>query len=138
MSKEKKSQDLLSRTYWNGTIKMSLSKFFILRVLHNRPMHGYDIAKEVEQTTDGCCSPTEGAIYPILKEFENGGYATCAREIVSGRERKVYTITEKGREAFKIGLESWMDITKCLLECQPIVEDCCETGACCDADEACC
>ena len=68
--------DYASRAYWAGTIKMSLSKFFILRVLHDRPMHGYDIARAVERTTNGCCSPTEGTIYPVLREFEEGGYVT--------------------------------------------------------------
>lgn len=50
--------DLTSRAYWNGTIKMSLSRFFILRVLHQHPMHGYEIARAVAATTRGCCSPT--------------------------------------------------------------------------------
>ncbi|WP_332119906.1 PadR family transcriptional regulator, partial [Azorhizobium caulinodans] len=63
----KTGPDFLSRAYWNGTIKMSLSKFFILCVLHQRAMHGYDIARAVEQTTNGCCSPTEGTIYPVLR-----------------------------------------------------------------------
>ena len=68
--------DYASRAYWAGTIKMSLSKFFILRVLHDRPLHGYDIARAVERATNGCCSPTEGTIYPVLREFEEGGYVT--------------------------------------------------------------
>ncbi|OYX06395.1 MAG: PadR family transcriptional regulator, partial [Rhizobiales bacterium 32-66-8] len=89
--------DFLSRAYWNGTIKMSLSKFFILCVLHQRSMHGYDVARAVEKTTNGCCSPTEGTIYPVLREFEEGGYVVSESEVVSGRERKVYTLTEKGR-----------------------------------------
>ena len=62
--------DFTSRAYWAGTIKMSLSKFFILRVLHDGPMHGYDIARTVERITRGCCSPTEGTIYPVLRDFE--------------------------------------------------------------------
>ena len=104
---------------------MSLSKFFILCVLHQRSMHGYDVAKEVERRTDGCCAPTEGTIYPVLKQFADGGYVTCEAEIVSGRERKVYTITDKGREAFKVGLEEWMGITKSLENCRPLVKGCC-------------
>ena len=125
MSKETQSPDLLSPAYWNGTIKMSLSKFFILCVLHERSMHGYDIAAEVERKTDGCCSPREGTIYPVLKQFADGGYVTFRTEIGSGRERKIYTITDKGREAFKVGLGEWMNITKCLERCGPMVEGCC-------------
>jgi PadR family transcriptional regulator, regulatory protein PadR len=94
---------------------MSLSKFFILQVLHDHPMHGYDIARAVERTTNGCCSPSEGTIYPALREFEDGGYVTSKAEFVSGRERKTYTLTDKGRDAFRVGLEAWMDVTKALV-----------------------
>ncbi|OYZ62012.1 MAG: PadR family transcriptional regulator [Rhizobiales bacterium 24-66-13] len=123
--------DFLSRAYWNGTIKMSLSKFFILSVLHHKPMHGYDVARAVERTTNGCCSPTEGTIYPVLREFEEGGYLTSASEVVCGRERKVYTLTAKGREAFKVAVEAWMDVTRCLIDSERMVNadapksDCC-------------
>ena len=92
--------DYASRDYWAGTIKMGLSKFFILRVLHDGPMHGYDIARSVERTTGGCCSPTEGTIYPVLREFEAGGFVTVREEVVQGRQRRVYQLTEAGRAAF--------------------------------------
>jgi PadR family transcriptional regulator PadR len=112
----------MSRAYWNGTIKMSLSKFFILCVLHDRPMHGYEIATAVERSTNGSCSPTEGTIYPVLREFEQGGYVTVEAEVVSGRERKVYTLTERGRAAFKIAVEAWMDVTRCLIASEHVAE----------------
>lgn len=118
--------DYLSRAYWNGTIKMSLSKFFILSVLHHRPMHGYDIAREVARVTRGCCSPTEGTIYPVLHEFEAGGYLTADVETVSGRERKVYTLTDKGFEAFGVAVDAWMEVTSCLTAAQGLVR-----GRCC-------
>ena len=113
--------DLLSPDYWNGTIRMSLSKFFILCVLQERPLHGYDITKEVERRTEGCCAPREGTIYPVLKQFAEGGYVTYESEIVSGRERKTYAITDKGREAFRVGLGEWMKMTKTLERCVPML-----------------
>jgi PadR family transcriptional regulator, regulatory protein PadR len=125
----KPSPDFLSRDYWNGTIKMSLSKFFILCVLHDKPMHGYDVARAVERTTNGCCSPTEGTIYPVLREFEEGGYVTAEAEVVSGRERKVYTITDKGRAAFKVAVDAWMDVTRCLIASEKVAGG--EPGPCC-------
>lgn len=112
----KPAPDYTSRAYWNGTIKMSLSKFFILCVLHQKPMHGYDIAGAVERATKGNCSPTEGTIYPALHEFEEGEYVTSETEVVSGRARKVYTLTKKGREAFKVAVEAWMEVTQCLID----------------------
>jgi DNA-binding PadR family transcriptional regulator len=124
--------DYLSRTYWNGTIKMSLSKFFILRVLHHKPMHGYDVSREVEKTTNGCCSPTEGTIYPVLREFEAGGYLTSELQIVSGRERKVYALTERGRAAFKVAVETWMEITSSLAASESLVRSGSAAVGCCE------
>ena len=106
--------DYASRDYWAGTIKMGLSKFFILRVLHDGPMHGYDIARAVDRTTNGCCSPTEGTIYPVLREFETGGFVTVSEEVVQGRRRRVYALTGAGRAAFRVALGAWMDATAAL------------------------
>src|ERR671910_3071074 len=122
--------DYTSRVYWAGTIKMSLSKFFILRVLHDRSLHGYDVARAVERATNGCCSPTEGTIYPVLREFEEGGYVISEAEIVSGRQRKTYTLTDKGREAFRVAVEAWMEVTRALLETERMVEQESATGRC--------
>ncbi len=117
MNKTANSPNLLDPDYWGNTIKMSLSKFFILCVLQDEDLHGYDIAKQVERRTDGCCTPREGTIYPVLKQFTEGGYVTFTSEIVSGRERKVYSVTAKGRQAFQVALAEWMKITRCLQDC---------------------
>ncbi len=94
---------------------MSLSKFFVLCVLHQKPMHGYEIVQAVERTTKGCCSPTEGTVYPVLNEFEAGGYLASRIDIVQGRERKVYTLTRKGRDAFQTAVDAWLEATDCIL-----------------------
>jgi PadR family transcriptional regulator PadR len=108
--------DYTDRAYWNGLIKMSLSKFFILCVLQTRPMHGYEITRTVARTTNGCCSPAEGTIYPVLREFEQGGYVTAHTEVVQGRQRKIYAVTDRGRAAFQVAVEAWMEVTQCLTQ----------------------
>ncbi len=107
--------DYTDRAYWQGTIKMSLSKFFVLCVLHQKPMHGYEVVQAVERTTKGCCSPTEGTVYPMLNEFEAGGYLISRVDIVQGRERKVYTLTRKGRDAFQTAVDAWLEATDCIV-----------------------
>lgn len=106
--------DLTDRSYWTGTIKMSLSKLFILRALFQAPAHGYEIARRVAEMTRGCCSPTEGTIYPVLRDFEAGGYVTRADVVVGGRERKVYTLTDKGRDALRTALIAWAEASQAL------------------------
>jgi len=107
--------DYGDRGYWRGIIKMSLSKFFVLCVLHQKPMHGYEVVQAVERTTKGCCSPSEGTVYPVLNEFEAGGYLSSRAEVVQGRERKIYALTDKGREAFRVAAEAWLEVTDCIL-----------------------
>lgn len=106
----------LDKEYWNGLIKMSLSRLFILRVLYEEPLHGYEISKRISCITSGCCAPTEGALYPVLHEFERGGYVTCQTKTVGGRIRKVYTITSKGEQAYNVGLEAWQETARALLD----------------------
>ncbi|MFW3613567.1 PadR family transcriptional regulator [Billgrantia antri] len=108
--------DYSDPSYWRGTIKMSLSKFFVLSVLHRKPMHGYEVVQAVEKSTKGCCSPSEGTVYPMLNEFEAGGYLSSSAEVVQGRSRKVYALTEKGREAFQVAVDAWLEATGCILE----------------------
>jgi DNA-binding PadR family transcriptional regulator len=114
--------DYTDRAYWHGTIKMALSKFFVLCVLHRKPMHGYEVVQAVARTTNGCCSPTEGTVYPVLNEFEAGGYLTAHSEIVQGRERRIYALTDKGREAFRVAVATWLEATECILAGKMIAE----------------
>lgn len=109
------SPDYTSRDYWNGIIKMGLSKFFVLAVLRDGPMHGYAIAKAVERVTHGCCSPAEGTLYPVLREFEAAGYLRATSKTVQGRQRRVYALTAQGRRAFRVATEAWREATDALL-----------------------
>ncbi|MHB2017363.1 MAG: PadR family transcriptional regulator [Candidatus Xenobia bacterium] len=69
-------------------------KYLILELLAERPRHGYDIMKGLEEKHGGMYRPSPGSVYPTLQMLEEGGYLTG--EQVSGK--KVYTITEEGRK----------------------------------------
>jgi DNA-binding PadR family transcriptional regulator len=96
-----------TQDYWNSLIKMSLSRFFILHVLHQQSVHGYEIAKQVAAITKGCCAPTEGSLYPVLKEFLEAGLVNAVSEVVAGRERKVYTLAPTGERAYQMAATAW-------------------------------
>lgn len=55
--------------YWKSLINMSLTKFLILQTLHQESCHGYAILSRLERFTAGCCTPSFGGIYPVLKEL---------------------------------------------------------------------
>ncbi|MGP9826152.1 PadR family transcriptional regulator [Ectopseudomonas khazarica] len=118
----RQAPDYSDPRYWRGTIKMSLSKFFVLSVLHRKPMHGYEVVQAVEKSTNGCCSPSEGTVYPVLNEFEAGGYLCSTAEVVQGRSRKVYALTDKGREAFQLAVDAWLEATDCIVASKQAAE----------------
>ncbi|SDM28032.1 PadR family transcriptional regulator [Halarsenatibacter silvermanii] len=123
MTADKTDDDsYLDTSYWNGMIKMSLSRLFILRCLFEEPMHGYAITKRISELTSGCCAPTEGSLYPALNEFQKKGYVTSESRTVNGRERKTYKLTDRGEEAYRTGLEAWEETAEALLEAKKELE----------------
>ena len=101
--------DLDEPTYWKSLINIGLSKFFVLKILYEGPSYGYEILKKVADLTDGCCAPTVGTIYPILTKLTKDGYARILKisNTEGGRQRKIYTLTPKGKKTYKIALEAW-------------------------------
>lgn len=69
-------------------------KYVILRLLEEKPRHGYEIIKELEERFGGAYSPSPGTIYPTLSMLEDLGYAR-ARQEEGGK--KIYEITDEGR-----------------------------------------
>ena len=70
-------------------------KYVILQLLDEKPRHGYEIIKELEERAGGAYAPSAGTVYPTLQLLEDLGYASVTTE-ESGK--KVYSITEEGRK----------------------------------------
>ena len=102
--------NLEHKDYWKSLINMSLTRSLILETLCRQPSHGYAILENVAQSTQGCCTPTYGGIYPVLSQLVEGGYAQVEEETVGGRKRKVYEMTEKGREAYQAATDAWKEV----------------------------
>ena len=96
-----------SNDYWEMLINRSVQRFFLLFALHERPTHGYELARTIRDACGGCCEPTDAMIYPALREMVDGGYVDCRDEVVSGRTRKVCRLTDKGEEAYRAGATAW-------------------------------
>ncbi len=65
----------------------------ILALLADKPYHGYEIIKALEERSGGFYSPSPGMIYPALTYLEEIGYASVEAE----GARKLYRITDEGR-----------------------------------------
>lgn len=71
-------------------------RLVMLALIAERPRHGYDIIKALEEMTGGEYSPSPGVIYPTLTLLQEQGFIE-ASEPEAGK--KLYAITEEGRKA---------------------------------------
>ncbi len=80
----------LARLFEHGDLKM-----LILHLIAEKPRHGYEIIKAIEDLANGAYSPSPGVIYPTLTLLEELGQVAVTAE----GNRKSYSITEPGRES---------------------------------------
>ena len=69
-------------------------KYVILQLLDEKPRHGYEIIKELEDRFAGTYSPSPGTVYPTLTMLEDLGYA---KAIPEEGGRRIFEITPQGK-----------------------------------------
>ncbi len=86
-----------------------------LGLLQGESLHGYRLKQKLELFMSGCISVNYGSIYPLLRRLEQKGliYIVKEKEGKKGSLRKIYNITDKGRERWKEKMmehphESWV------------------------------
>jgi PadR family transcriptional regulator, regulatory protein PadR len=93
-------------------LKGTLS-LLILSLLSRKAMYGYEIAATVHSDTDGAFNWREGSLYPSLHKMEQGGWIEGEwEEKETGRKRRYYHLTEKGRQALAEKTESWGELRR--------------------------
>jgi len=69
-------------------------QLIVLALLKEKPRHGYDIIKALEEHSSGFYAPSPGVVYPALTYLEEAGLAVSEAE----GNKKLYSITEAGQE----------------------------------------
>jgi DNA-binding PadR family transcriptional regulator len=67
-------------------------KYVILKLLKDKPRHGYEVMKELEERMQGCYSPSPGTVYPTLQWLEDEGLVRAK----DADGKKIYEITDAG------------------------------------------
>jgi len=78
--------------------------WFMLFILSERPMHGYEIIKRIRELTMNQWKPAAGSIYPLLSYMKDVGLidvANVEENKIKGGKRIIYTLTEKGWQEFR-------------------------------------
>ena len=74
--------------------------FLVLTALANGPRHGYGVIADVASITGGRVRLRPGTLYAALDRLSVDGYvAVAGEEVVDGRLRRYYTLTEPGAAA---------------------------------------
>jgi transcriptional regulator len=88
------------------------------------PLHGYRIARRIEQISGNQLALNQGTLYPALLKLEQAGWITSSwRESESGRRVKVYALTKAGRRQLKAEETSWQHATDIVARFFKIQED---------------
>ena len=93
-----KSSDLIQ-----GTLDL-----LVLKALSREPIHGWGIAKRIEQLSDDVLSVGQGSLYPALHRLEQQGWISAEwKDSELGRSAKFYSLTREGKKQLERELKSW-------------------------------
>jgi transcriptional regulator len=86
-----------------GTLDM-----LILKTLSLAPVHGYGIARRIEQTSRGVFKINPGSLLTALHRLERAGWLDSKwRKTENARRAKYYSLTAAGRRQLEVETETW-------------------------------
>lgn len=96
---------------WQGTLAL-----MILKTLETMgPLHGYGLARRIEQTSGDRLNVNYGTIYPALLKLEQEGYVSCEWGVSDNNRRaKFYQLTKAGRKQVQQETREWERATAIL------------------------
>jgi transcriptional regulator len=96
---------------WQGTLAL-----MVLRTLQTLgPLHGYGIARRIEQTSGDLLSLNYGTLYPALMKLEQEGFIASEWGVSdNNRKAKFYSLTRSGRRQVERETRDWERTTAIL------------------------
>jgi PadR family transcriptional regulator len=79
----------------------------VLATLAAGPAHGYAVIEQLKARSGGTFELAEGTVYPVLHRLEAEGLLASAWSAASGRKRRVYRLTRRGRTALQGRRREW-------------------------------
>jgi len=100
------------------------SRFYILTILYEKPAHGYSIITQFKKRVKKEISPS--LVYPFLGELEDKGFLIHTEKPVGEKERKVYELTDEGRQLCKTLFKRFAQLVSVAIE--PSLHICANCG----------
>jgi PadR family transcriptional regulator PadR len=79
----------------------------LLFIIGELPIHGYEIARELERRSEGYFNLTASTLYTALRRLESRGLVSSSWQQISRQKRRCYELTEKGRQILAEELAQW-------------------------------
>lgn len=84
------------------------TQLLVLSLLNETDMYGYQIIVELSRRSNDTFNMKEGTLYPVLHLMEKNGYVNAyEQKAPTGRLRKYYSITSKGKKSLTQEKQSW-------------------------------
>jgi len=97
---------------FSPTLKKGSAELLILSLLEGHQRHGYEIAKVIEERSEGRLHFRASSLYPVLFRMEKRGWIRGSWVEKEGkRRRRFYRLTEKGHEALALQRSTWKEFT---------------------------
>lgn len=94
--------------------------YFVLAALIDGPLHGYAIIKRAEEASHGRVRLATGTLYTALDRLTNEGYISLVgEEVVNGRTRRSYGLTESGAAALQSEATRMVEAARLVTEAAP-------------------
>ncbi len=88
--------------------KRGAIELLVLKAVCWGPLHGYAIARWIQDTTDDALRVEEGSLYPALHRLEDKGLIDSKWGVSENkRQAKFYSLTARGRMALRAEIDSW-------------------------------
>ncbi len=100
------------------------SRFYILTILYEGPTHGYSIISRFKKRVKKEISPS--LVYPFLQQLEEKGLVNHNVEPVGAKERKIFALTNEGRELCSCLFKRFASLVSIALE--PSLSVCAHCG----------
>ena len=79
----------------------------LLFIIGELPIHGYEIARELERRSEGYFNLTASTLYSALRRLESRGLVSSSWQYIAKQKRRYYELTEKGRQILDEELAQW-------------------------------
>jgi transcriptional regulator len=104
-------------------IKRGTAELAILSVLEGGAMHGYEVARRIEEATRGKLRFTLASLYPLLYRMEKNGWVRGAWEVsANGRRRRCYRLTSTGKKRLSPLRAEWSDLFHALRQLAKVAD----------------